>query len=69
METNCIPVSERLPEVEQLVVFTTGDDYHMGFFTKYGDWYSGTSNRCFDKDDVVAFVALPEPYRKDGENG
>ena len=69
METNWIPVAERLPEAEHLVGFTTGNDYHMGCFTKYVDWYSGTSKRDFDKGDVVAFVALPEPYRKDGENG
>lgn len=67
MENKWIPVSERVPEAERLIVFTTGSDYHMGLFTKYGDWYSGTSKRYLGKDYVAAWMPLPEPYREGEE--
>ena len=66
-EQRWIPCSERLPEDSSPVLVT-----HRGGVS-YG-WYNGTyfergaSTNHIKLQTVIAWMPLPEPYRKDGES-
>ncbi len=66
METKWIPCSERLPEIGKsvLVTIVLPDGYRACYVSErlLGKW----SGVCGMK--VVAWMPLPEPYRKDDEN-
>lgn len=53
-----IPVSERLPEKDDLYLICFDDgEYDLVYFCKGAFSYSG----------VIAWLPLPEPYREDGD--
>lgn len=59
---NWIPVSERLPDYDELVLAT--DDCYRVFIA----WYSVIHGWCSDRYGccyVVAWMPLPEPYEGD----
>ena len=56
-----IPVSERLPEEQQIVVtYQKWGEYKLNHIIDGTEWYW---------DGVVAWTPLPEPYREEAENG
>jgi hypothetical protein len=60
-----IPVSEKLPEKDELVLVTVWNDVVTAWRNRYGGWESAED--MYEKGDVTAWMHLPEPYRKDGE--
>lgn len=60
-----IPVSERLPEVGQYVLVSTDMNY-VATATFKGDYWE--SNFDLDREEVLAWQALPKPYYSMGEN-
>ena len=58
-----IPVSERLPKeyAQYLVCFETGHCYV--YWLEDSDWARGVA----EKEGILAWMPLPEPYREDGE--
>lgn len=58
-----IPVSERLPEeyAQYLVCFKTGHCYV--YWLEDSDWARGMA----EKEGIIAWMPLPEPYRDGGE--
>ena len=62
-ETGWIPVSERLPEeyTQYLVCFKTGHCYV--YWLEDSDWARGMA----EKEGIIAWMPLPEPYRDGGE--
>lgn len=66
MEMNWIPVSERLPEKKGRYVVTTDSKYND---TVEVTFYDPKHNIWHIASNVIAWMPMPEPYRKDGENG
>lgn len=61
-----IPCSERLPEVGRNVLFSVGDMYTAeGCLRADGDWAQFRWDSIQQKDVVVAWMPLPEPYKED----
>lgn len=62
-----IPCSEQKPEKEKEVLICT--EHGMitdGIFHGDGEiieWDGATGDRCFDSDEVIAWMPLPEPYK------
>ncbi len=64
-EQRWIPVTERLPEVGRYVIATTS----WAFVTKavyFGERWE-IDGLDYKRSSVVAWMPLPEPYRKEGE--
>lgn len=66
-----IPVSERLPEDNELVLFSTKTDrvFEGRYFADNTDqqWYS-FRDECFAWNNVViAWMPLPKPYKAESE--
>ena len=73
MEMNWIPVSERLPDKSGNVLVCTDSGYitSVNYSSKHKqfnnyDLFDFKNESAFD--DVVAWMPMPNPYRKDGEN-
>ena len=75
-QTTWIPVSERLPDnrKEVLVYLSTGrmtianyNEHKLPFSDKAIGWgYSPINGKIdFAKEDVIAWMPLPEPYREE----
>jgi hypothetical protein len=67
-----IPVSERLPEDRELVLFSTKTDrvFEGRYFDDNTDhqWYA-FRDECFAWNNVVtAWMPLPEPYKAESED-
>ena len=60
-----IPCSERLPEKDGLYIVSVIND-HNRIYSKTC-WYHG-HEKWFARQDVIAWMPLPEPYREDGDN-
>jgi Lar family restriction alleviation protein len=59
-----IPVSERLPEKEVDVLVSFGDNFSViGYIGKAGVWKNTSTDTRIDKDIVLAWMPLPEPYK------
>ena len=59
-----IPVSERLPEKEVDVLVSFGDNFSViGYIGKAGVWKNTSTDTRIDKDIVLAWIPLPEPYK------
>ena len=70
-QTRWIPVSERLPEDEELVLFSTKTDrvFEGRFFVDKTNlqWYA-YRNKAFAYNNVVtAWLPLPKPYKAESE--
>ena len=66
-QTRWIPCSERLPEDEQLVIFSTKTGrVHQGKYHKdnsVNQWYSDIDKMRAWNNVVNAWMPLPEPYK------
>lgn len=66
-----IPVSERLPEDNELVLFSTKTDrvFEGRFFSDNTDrqWYSFRDETFAWNNVVIAWMPLPEPYKVESE--
>ena len=66
-QTTWIPVSERLPEDRELVLFSTKTDrvFEGRFFADNTDiqWYSFRDETFAWNNVVTAWMPLPEPYK------
>lgn len=61
-----IPCSERLPDVDVEVLTTTDwSDVLIAWLNKDGAWE--TEEHILANDEILAWMPLPKPYRKDGE--
>lgn len=58
-----IPVTERLPEVSFNSVLGWDKDYKRCCFVQYDGW--GFKLPSGQYMDIIAWMPLPEPYRKD----
>lgn len=80
-EQRWIPVSERMPENDNEVLITVWDaeddyaDVYKGFYQDH-EWWTQWCHGCLKiKDEpcgeniVIAWMPLPAPYRKEGEEG
>lgn len=67
-----IPVSERLPEDNELVLFSTKTDrvFEGRFFSDNTDrqWYSFRDETFAWNNVVLAWMPLPEPYKAESED-
>lgn len=68
-----IPCSERLPKRDELVLVTykTTDRIHLCRYLDDGSenpWWSYIDDCCAWNNVVLAWMPLPKPYRKDGED-
>lgn len=64
-EAEWIPVSERLPEKDELVLVTVWNDVSIAWRNIYGGWESAED--MYEKGDVTAWMPLPKPYREESE--
>ena len=60
-----IPVSERLPEKDDLVLATVWDAVVIAWRNRYGKWESAED--MYEKGDVTAWRPLPEPYKAESK--
>ena len=60
-----VPCSERLPkEGENVLVCLKNETYDIAFYsTKYCSWISSSDEWSYEKESVVAWMPLPEPYK------
>ena len=66
-EQKWIPCSERLPRQEQEVICQCrANMIRVLKLDAYGDWYQDAKH-CYMSGFVIAWMPLPEPYRKDGD--
>lgn len=67
-----IPVSERLPENGELVLFSTktGRVFEGGFYNDKTDlqWYAFRNREFVYSSVVTAWMPLPKPYKEEKEN-
>mgnify|MGYP002517882068 CR=1 FL=1 len=69
-----IPVSERLPEEEKIVLITIDSSYYprpcvdMGFYkVETKKWYWFNAEDIDTSIKVTGWMPLPEPYKEDAE--
>ena len=65
-----IPVSERLPDKEELVLVTDSGSIEFGKLIcgLFGNLWLIWLDNCWEEaTKVLAWMPLPEPYREDGE--
>ena len=68
-EPQWIPVSERLPKIDESVLVTTDwDDLSIAWRIGVDEWYIHEGNTNSTTDDITAWRPLPEPYRRRKEN-
>lgn len=69
-QTRWILCSERLPKRDEIVLVSYRGEVH---FCKYLDdgsentWWDYIYDSCIWNNDIVAWMPLPEPYKKEGE--
>lgn len=65
--TEWIPISERLPEINEWVVCQCrANIYEVLKFTSYG-WYHDDAH-CYMDGFVIAWMPLPKPYKAESED-
>lgn len=69
-----IPCSERLPEEDGQYLITVKykhvNDSYEDIYAEHGEWYDGRWDmfcfgHCGEVEDIIAWMPLPEPYKKD----
>lgn len=63
-QTRWIPVSERLPEKEGLYLVSVKNEHDRRYSKTC--WFHGDDN-WFARQDVIAWMPLPEPYKAESE--
>lgn len=73
-EPQWIPCSERLPEEEEDFLVTDGESMAVGYYRQDAKaWDSAdfgwieNREKGYGINEVIAWMPLPEPYRKDGD--
>lgn len=65
-EPQWIPVSERLPKIDESVLVTTEwDDLSIAWRIGIDKWFIHEGNTNATTDDITAWKPLPEPYREE----
>lgn len=59
-----IPVSERLPEKEELYLVSVKNDHERRYSKTC--WFH-SKNNWFARQDIIAWMPLPEPYKTESE--
>lgn len=67
-ERQWIPISERLPELDEAVLATTAwNDITIAWRIGISEWFIHEGNTNAETDDVIAWMPLPEPYKGEQE--
>lgn len=66
LQDDWIPVSERLPEKNELVLVTVWNDVVIAWRNLYGGWESAED--VYGKGNVTAWKPLPKPYKSGDDN-
>lgn len=62
-ESYWIPVTERLPRLDESVLATTAwNDITIAWRIGINEWYIHEGNTNAETDDLIAWMPLPEPY-------
>lgn len=66
-----IPVTERMPEVGQMVLVTLKSKRSDRIGQVDSDYWKadGEDDWYYFQDDVLAWMPLPDPYKEDDTNG
>lgn len=64
-----IPVTERLPEKHEEVLVTVAGEIVIAWLYLDGRWRSNDCPETYLNDFITAWMPLPEPYRKETEDG
>lgn len=65
-EPHWIPVTERLPRLDESVLATTAwNDITIAWRTGINKWLIHEGNTNVEIDDLIAWMPLPEPYNAD----
>ena len=68
-----IPCTERLPEEDGQYLITVKykhvNDSYEDVYAEHGEWYDGRWDmfcfgHCGEVEDIIAWMPLPEPYKK-----
>ena len=64
-----VPIEEQLPEngFDDVVLVSIGYDVEFGRCNSNGEWLIWSNSEWVQCDKVLAWMPLPEPYRKDDE--
>ncbi len=63
-EPHWIPVSERLPEINEGILLSYFDEITIGWLNNDGLWSIYDGWKCVNADEVSAWMPLPEPYKE-----
>ena len=61
-----IPVSERLPEYDNDVLATDGENIYVAYY--WNKYWNSNDDRCCLELPVKAWMPLPEPYKEEVEH-
>jgi hypothetical protein len=64
-ESNWIPVSERLPEYDNDVLATDGENIYVAYY--WNKYWNSNDDRCCLELPVKAWMPLPKPYEEKTE--
>lgn len=68
-EPHWIPISERLPKLDEAVLVTTEwNDLSIAWRTGIDKWYIHEGNTNSTTDDLTAWMHLPKPYKAERKN-
>ena len=73
-----IQCSERLPEEDGQYLITVKykhvNDSYEDVYAEHGEWYEGRWDmfcfgHCGEVEDIIAWMPLPKPWKKEGQDG
>lgn len=59
-----IPVTERLPEINEDILLSYFDEVTIGWLCSDGSWMIFDGQECVSADKIFAWMPLPEPYKR-----